>query len=58
MTNLNQELKLVDNETKTIIILERSKFLMTDSITRKNFPFQSSLGNANNGMFLPKKKER
>lgn len=34
--------------------MERSKFLIADSITTKVPPFHNGLGNVNKGMFLPR----
>lgn len=55
--NLNPELKLVGNETKIMIILDRSEFLMTDLITRNIFPFHR-LGNIKKHTYLPRKREK
>lgn len=35
----NQELKFVGSEIKVIIVMDRSKFLMSDPITGKVSPF-------------------
>lgn len=43
---------------KTIIILDRIKFLVTDTIIIKLCSFNSSLGDANKGKFFTREKKK
>lgn len=62
MIDLNQELKFINNETKTTISLDISKFLMIDPTTIKmperDSPFHNNLGKMNNDTFLLRKGEK